>query len=199
MPFNLRSTLDWLYEEGTEKAFGPKVAPVWLEKGKVPRNSYRRVLFIMGDVMGTGILAPEKRMDLMKGMEATASEAGFRLLRIQPRSIEVPTLEGVPHQVFTAYAASDLVPLDLSELSKALFGAPVIMSSEDVSISERTTLDAVWASQGAGSGLIDSSLNQLKDIKPTLRHKVDVWPLIGLGVAGLAVGLGVWSIVSGRK
>lgn len=197
MPFDMRAALDWLYEEGTNQVFGPKEAAIrWLYGDvNVPRNTYRKVLFVIGDVPGLELTAPENRTTIMEGLSKRAAEGGFRLLRLIPTNLVVPQFEGANHVVFSAYAASDFTPLPLKLLSDSLFGAPIIMSSEDVGISERASLDAVWAAHGAGKDFI----GDVDDIKPTITHKVNVWPLIGAGILLTAGIAGVWALFGGKK
>lgn len=199
MPFSLRETLDWLYEEGTEAAFGPKERKQGWVSGaqiKVPRNTYRRVMFVIADPMET-IFSRWSPGEFQKKLPKAAAKAGFRLLKVIP--VDLPKaatpfgLRGVKHQVFSAYAASDTFVQPLVRLSEALFWAPIIMGLEDVSLSEKATLDALWVAQGEA----ERTVAELDDIKkPTFKHQVDVWPLFGLGIATTAVIAGVWALTS---
>lgn len=198
MPFSLRDTLDFLYQEGTEAAFGPKqTQPQWItnQKATIPRNTYRRALILLVDP--SGMIFQRYRGYLEKHMPKMAAEGGFRLLKLQPISLNDystwPELKEVDHQLYSAYIASDTFSRTLGEFTALMYGAPIIMSTEDVSLSERATLDALWIARGEGEGIVED----IENIKtPTLKHKVDVWPLVGLGVAATALGLGIWAMTT---
>lgn len=198
MPFSFRETLDWLYESGTEAAFGPKqVEPLWLTdpKTQVPINTYRRALVLLTDP--SGMVLSRYKGQLQDKMPELAAEGGFRLLKVQPITLtdysSWPELKEVDHQLFSAYIASDVFPKTLGEFSALMWGAPIIMGLADATLSERATLDALWVARGEGKGLV----GDLDDLKtPTIKHRVDVWPLVGLGVAAVAVGLGIWAMTS---
>jgi hypothetical protein len=112
----------------------------------------------------------------------------------QIRQPEVPGLEGVPTFLCSGYAASDaLLGGTVSELGQALGGAVIVMSDQDVSLSERATLDARWVATGAGSEVFDD-LTQT-----TIKHKIDVWPIIGGTVLVSAIVAGLWTLTSGRN
>lgn len=198
MPFSLRETLDWLYEEGTEAAFGPKqVEPLWLQDPNtpVPRNTYRRILFLLVDP--SGMVLNSLKAHFEKKMSAAAAEGGFRLLKIQPAKIydysTWPELKEVDHQMYSAYVASDTFTRTLGEFTALMWGAPAIMGLQDVSLAERATLDALWVARGEGGEVI-GDIDEIKT--PTLKHKVDVWPLVGVVVAAAAVGLGIWGMTT---
>lgn len=194
MPFStLRDTLDWLYQEGTEAAFGPKdKQPDWIlePSAVIPRNTYRRALFLLTDP--SGFIFERYRGRLEKEIPKMAAQGGFRLLKMQPVTIRdysaMPDLKGIDHQMYSAYIASDYSPRTLGEFSAVLFGAPIIMSAEDATLSERATLDALWVAQDEAGKIV-------QDIdKPTIKHKLDVWPLFGLGIAVTAVVAGLWAL-----
>ena len=197
MPFELRQTIDWLYQTGADKVLGPKAREHgWLYgDAPVPRGTYRSVLILLADPAGLGLLDGDLSQ-LPRGLERQARQAGFRLLQVIPqiRQPEVPGLEGVPTFLFSGYAASDaLLGGTVSELGQALGGAVIVMSDQDVSLSERATLDARWVAAGAGEEFT-ADLEQT-----TIKHKIDVWPLVGGAVVLSAVVAGIWALTSGRN
>lgn len=198
MPFSLRESLDWLYEEGTRFAFGPKdTEPLWLTDPRtpIPRNTYRRAVILLTDP--SGMIFQRFRGQIEEHMLKTAAEGGYRLLKMQP--IQIPDYSGWPelrevdHQLYTAYIASDIATRTLGEFSALMFGAPIIMGLEDVSLSERATLDALWIARGEAEDIVENIET------PTIKHKLDVWPLVGVGVLAAALGLGLWAMTTEFK
>lgn len=203
MALNLDKATTWLARAGAGHLIEPKVPErQWLYGDeKLPRGTYRQVVIIMADRDNSGALDGDLSQ-LPAQLEERARKAGFRLVQVTPltKFPLVPGLEGVQSAFFSGYAASNseawidwALSGTVRTLGKAIKSAAIVMSAQDVSPAEKTSLDTRWALASADA----ETRHEDTPIKTKLTRNLDVWPFLGgLALFG-AVIVGIWALPNG--
>lgn len=160
---------------------------------KIPFNTYRRAIIVIPDT-GRG-MSETDIANLPKKLEDIGVTNGVRILNVTPLALPagqvVPNISFGQAYLFTAYLASDVVPVTVGGLA-AFLGGGVTMSKTDVSFVEKQTLDAAWIARKSAGRLIDDAN---KGIDKNVEVKLPWTTIIATGV----LLIGVAALILRRK
>ena len=157
-------------EEGHEWIWGQAVLDM--------DTYHRAVILVSGD------WGPETLAALPATFELRARAKGFRLLKMTQMGSPM-TVEGYTFRTYSAYAASDVWEKPISDLSAALYGAPVVVDKVPVSLAEKATLDALWITKG--------------ETLPKVEHELSLGKGLALGLTAIiGVSLLLWATIRAR-